>query len=60
MRRIGMSVEEYAAAMVLAADAADRALGLRDMETHMLWARTFHRLATACLAEHGVELRPPC
>lgn len=52
------SVQEYEAAMVLAAEAAGRALQLHDMETHMVWGRLFHRLAESCQAQHGVELRP--
>lgn len=53
-----MSVQDFEAAMVLAADAAGRALRLGDFETHLAWGRTFHRLAERCLVEHGVELRP--
>lgn len=53
-----MTVEQYAERMEVAQDAADRALDIGDMETHIEWGKAYHQLAEACKRQHGVDLRP--
>lgn len=43
--------------MQIAHEAAARALAAGDDETAFHWMRQYHRLASRCLGETGIELR---